>query len=98
VSPLLALRDDDDETAADLLRRRSRSLTQLHYIMGFEQNSGVVTKLAIFTVAMVLMPIGTYYLTRDYLFARAYLASAFSHGNFRRRSCFPSHDTTTSVK
>lgn len=66
--------------------------------MGFEQNSGVVTKLAIFTVAMVLMPIGTYYLTRDYLFARAYLASAFSHGNFRRRSCFPSHDTTTSVK
>ncbi|KAK4333705.1 Vacuolar ATPase assembly integral membrane protein VMA21 [Rhodotorula toruloides] len=28
----------------------------------------VVTKLAIFTLAMVLLPIGTYYLTRDFLF------------------------------
>ncbi|GAA5963330.1 hypothetical protein JCM8115_000979 [Rhodotorula mucilaginosa] len=36
---------------------------------GHADLSGVVTKLAIFTVAMVLMPIGTYYLTRDYLFA-----------------------------
>lgn len=30
-----------------------------------------MTKLALFTVAMVLFPIGTYYLTRDYVFARA---------------------------
>ncbi|GAA5989674.1 hypothetical protein JCM10908_000583 [Rhodotorula pacifica] len=36
---------------------------------GHADLSGVVIKLAIFTVAMVLMPIGTYYLTRDYLFA-----------------------------
>lgn len=33
----------------------------------------VATKLALFTVAMVLFPIGTYYLSRDYLFARTLL-------------------------
>lgn len=33
----------------------------------------VATKLALFTVAMVLLPIGTYYLSRDYLFARTLL-------------------------
>lgn len=31
-------------------------------------------KLAIFTVAMVLLPIGTYFLSRDYLFSRAHLS------------------------
>ncbi|GAA5861658.1 hypothetical protein JCM3774_002660 [Rhodotorula dairenensis] len=36
---------------------------------GHADLSGVVAKLAIFTVAMVLLPIGTYFLTRDYLFA-----------------------------
>ncbi|GAA6027242.1 hypothetical protein JCM8097_002517 [Rhodosporidiobolus ruineniae] len=30
--------------------------------------AGVVTKLAIFTVAMVLLPLATYYLSRDYVF------------------------------
>ncbi|BGP31999.1 vacuolar ATPase assembly integral membrane protein vma21 [Rhodotorula toruloides] len=35
---------------------------------GHADLSSVVTKLAIFTLAMVLLPIGTYYLTRDFLF------------------------------
>ncbi|BGP55429.1 hypothetical protein JCM8202_003757 [Rhodotorula sphaerocarpa] len=36
---------------------------------GHADLSSVATKLALFTVAMVLFPIGTYYLSRDYLFA-----------------------------
>ncbi|GAA5897005.1 hypothetical protein JCM8208_006140 [Rhodotorula glutinis] len=36
---------------------------------GHADLSGVMYKLAIFTVAMVLLPIGTYFLSRDYLFS-----------------------------
>lgn len=52
---------------AQLNSSNSSRLTGTHKI-----RSEVMYKLAAFTVAMVLLPIGTYFLTRDHVFSRAY--------------------------
>lgn len=40
-------------------------------IAPYEGDSEVMNKLLVFTVAMVVLPIGTYFLSRDYVYSRA---------------------------
>jgi hypothetical protein len=46
-----------------LLRRRALSITHLS-----RHDSGVLIKMGLFTLAMVVLPIGSYFVSRDYYF------------------------------